>query len=297
MSENDDFQAELVEVMKQVVANQSRQAHTEETALVSSVVGDEGREYPLSGTELAAGGPNGRVLVPALTPEETSTRVSSAGKKMVAIDVPENIDAREFRRAVAAAYLEYIISGSVTLDGIVERSNLAPTRAGLILASPEFRTACAVRGIVTSTNPGISPRQDYALQIILDTSDGLSLGRKLKKAGVSNSEFRAWLQNPLFSQHYQRVTDQLLMDNRPAIIALANKAGEGDLAAIKFQMEVNGFHNPNKQSQVDVAVMMNRVMEVLFKHVDNRDTLLAISAEMSALGEAAGLSQQRVIEA
>lgn len=288
-----DFQRMAAEASFQQIQQQHIITNLPET--VSQVPGDEDRQHPASGVQVAAGGPNGAVLVPSLTAEETSRGISSNGKKMVPIKVPENLDAGEFRRALAAAYMEYIVEGSVTLDGIVTRSGLSVQRAGLIASAPEFRTALAVRGVVTTPNAGITPEQDYALQIILDTTDGLTFGRKLKKAGISNSTWQAWLKNPLIASHFQRATDQLFNDSRPGMLQVVAKAGEGDLAAIKFMWEVNGRHNPNQQATVDVAIIMNKIMELLAVNVEP-NVLAKVAMGLREIGETAGLQSRTIVQ-
>jgi hypothetical protein len=263
---------------------------------VSVVVGDEHRSRPLSGYQVVAGGPNGVVLVPEVTPLELNSSVSSNGKRMIAVKVPDGIDALEFRTALAAAYMQFVMEGSVTNVGVKARSGLSENRVSLILSAPEFRTACTVRGLSLGGSTGLSAEQDYALQIILDTTDGLTVGRKLKKAGISNSKWQAWLKNPLVAAHYSRVSEGLLNDSTPAILQLVAKANEGDLQAIKFMLEVNGRHNPAKSAQIDVLSALNQIMEVIFRNVDDHDALVAISGEMKLIGEKMGLtSNQRQI--
>lgn len=271
-----------------------REAAIKPTDRVARVDGDAARRHPLSGIEQGQEGARAVLLVPQVTPEDTARGISSNGKRMVQIAVPENVSPGEFRSALAAAYMEYVISGSVTVAGVSERSSLNTNRISLIFAAPEFKTALQVRGVVTTPNAGITAEQDYALQIVLDTSDGLTFGRKLQKAGVSNSKWQAWLKNPLFASHYQRVSDGLLNDNKPGMIQLAMKAGEGDLAAIKFMWEVNRFHNPQVQQQVDVMVMMNRIMEVLARNVEPAQ-LAKIATEMREIGESVGLANRTII--
>ena len=287
---------EFNEAAAEMIRLRTQESHIIDVDAGVSQAQDTNLRHPLSGVLVGAGGANGTVLVPSVTPLELNTSATSNGKKMVAISVPIGVDALEFRIAVAAAYMQYIAEGTVTFAGISERSKLSENRAALILTTPEFKTACTIRGMVLTGSTGMSVEQDYALQIILDPSDGLTFGRKLAKAGISNSKWQAWLKNPLIKQHYQRVSEGLLADSTPAILGLVGRVAEGDLAAIKFQLELNNRYNPNKQNQIDVLTIMNRIMEVLAIHVTDRDELIAIASKMKEIGEAAGLTAHRTIE-
>lgn len=231
------------------------------------------------------------LLVPEQDPDELTTGLPLRGKKLTPIPVPDGITPRAFRLAVIAAYAEYVMAGAVTLDGVAGRSGLHKPLIARIIATYEFRKAVETRGVLLPESfTGLSEAQDLFLAIYLDPFDGLTMSQKLKKAGVSSVQYRAWLRNPVFAEQVRRGADQILHSSDEAVVQLSRKAGEGDLNAIKFLFEVNGKYNPHQQQAIDVVMIMQGVLESLSRHVKDPSTLLAVSQDLKEIADNSGVT-------
>lgn len=215
--------------------------------------------------------------------------LSLDNERIIPVPIPKDQDPGTFRKVVIAAYAQHIIEGEVTLDGVMRRSGLPAQACRAALTAPECAAALAYRGVNLNTSVGLTERQDLLLHILGDPFDGLNMQQKLKKSGVSNSEYQAWLKQPIFSQQFKAITEQLHNRSEEAMIQLQRKAGEGDLSSIKFLFEMNGRYNPATQKSLDITVIIARMLESLSRHVTDKATLAAVAADMRQIAAEANL--------
>lgn len=228
------------------------------------------------------------VLVPQASPDGLTWNAP-----LVRVEVPKGISASTFRQVIATSYQMYLMDGRINRDGIVKALGQLPAKSvTLVLDSPEYRAAMKVRGVEVIPT-GLTPEMDFALMIIADPHDGLNFKRKLDKAQISSAKYQAWLRNPDFKAQINRLSEQLVANSHEALVMLSQKVGEGDLAAIKFQLEVNSRYNPQQQQQMDSMVFMQRVLEIIANNVRDPDILRNVAAEMKQLADHA--FQERVI--
>lgn len=233
------------------------------------------------------------IFIPEMTTEELEKGTPPTGKLLKRVKIPEGVSPEFFKDSLAGAYMSYLLDGQVTVDGITQRTGRQEHATRKLLAAPEFQEAMKARGIVAAGSSGLTSEQDYALQIILDPYDNLPMRRKLEKAKVSNSKFQAWMKNPLFSAHVDRMAEQITANSSTALIQLANKVGEGDMTAIKYQLELNGRYAPGEQRTIDVMVIMQQMMEVIARNITDQGTLARIAGEMRQIAEGVQNKTQR----
>lgn len=237
------------------------------------------------GVETEPGGPNGApgaVLVPDLAATQGAGLVFGAPLRR--ITPPKNITPEQFRQVIATAYQQYLVTNSVNVDDVVGRCTVPRAAVELIFGSPQFKAALQTRGV--EINPsGLTPEQDYALIILGDPHDGLDFRKKLKKANVTSAKYQAWLRNPFFKAQIDALSEALVSNKHEALVMLSQKVGEGDLNAIRLQLEINQRYNPANESQINMVVTMNKIMEILARNVKDRDTLMSIAKEMRSLAD------------
>lgn len=246
---------------------------------------------PVSG---AVAEPSG-VLVPVMDPSEVRDGISSVGKKMVRIGPPDNVMPSVFKDIISAAYMVYMRKG---IEPDVENIQfyLPVYKESLIkkvLGSPQFRFAMMVRGIELG-NGGLSSEQEAAISI-MSTPDGRTFEQKLKKAGVAPSTWRAWLRTKKFRDVWDDFAGSILKEHEnDFMVALAGQALSGDVQAIKYAFEVSGKYVPNRQQNVDAALLISQIIEIVQEEVKDLPTLQRIAARMQMVAGTPGA--QRVIE-
>lgn len=258
--------------------------------LAKKIESDPNREF-YSGLQEVENG----VEIPDMRDTELGFLSATVGKKMVMVQPPGNTTNRQFKDAIAGAYQYYLAHGQLRSSqeiykaGYVSKASLTQTQFTRIFDSPQFRRACEVRGMTHKPGTGLTYEQDILLQILMDSSDGLSLQQKLKKAKVPMSRYRAWMKQPRFREQLEFLGRDVLYENIPnMMVQLTNKAVSGDLNAIKFAFEVTGEHDPATKNNVNVLQVMQQMMEIIQRHVTNPDQLRAIAGEMGGIANSVG---------
>lgn len=244
---------------------------------------------PLSGVRPYEEGGLSALLVPQV---EGSTGTPTRGRAMVPVRVPPGYSLIDFRNCVVSAYMQFVTEGTINHRELSLHTGISQDRAAAIMGTPEFKYACSIRGItLPQERQGLTTEQDLFLQVLLDPSDGLTLQKKMRKAGVSMTKYRAWMKNPIFKQYVDNVSEQLLAENHTALVQLERLVGEGDLRAIQFKLEMNNRYNPRREATIDMLMVMNHIMEILAKHVNDPQVLMAVAGEMKELAESASNGQ------
>lgn len=156
-----------------------------------------------------------------------------------------------------------------------------------VMGSKEYLEAIKQRGMLTRPDDanGITAQQSYLLSILSDpTFVKRSMRDKLKAAGVTYPQYRAWLKQPVFLRHFNRMTEGMLTDHTGNLhTVLMNKALNGDLAAIKYIYELNGRFDPASRQMQDIAVIVERIIDIIVRNVTDPQTLQRISTEMQLI--------------
>ncbi len=139
-------------------------------------------------------------------------------------------------------------------------------------STPEFRSGMAQRGIEVDSNVSeLTQEQLACISVITDYTDRRGITGKLRALGISSSKYRGWLKQKPFNDAIRSLAGRGLDEAIPlAEVAVAEKAANGDLNAIKFLMEVTGRYNPAQQQAIDaqelIAIMVDVAQEVMSKN-------------------------------
>lgn len=237
------------------------------------------------------------ILVPEMSPQEVNENKASWSKPLVRVRVPDGIAPKTFRDVIANAFQGYVLGDDISVEKMSARTGIAARTIADVYATEQFKQAMSTRGAVLEGNAtGLSAEQQFALEILTDISDKAGLGTKLKRAGITYSKYRAWMQNPAFAGVVKRSAENVMQANEEGMIQLAGMAANGDMAAIKFMWEVNNKHNPQRQQNADMHVFMSSIMEIIYRTVKDPDILGDIAREMKALGETSGIISHQPLE-
>lgn len=211
--------------------------------------------------------------------ESPAVKVTETQFKVMAS--PEWIEADDFTLIVSGVYHKY--TETKRLPTIIELQRLTGVGAALIkrtLESDEFRLAVSARGIPWDNREGLSATQMLVAQIITNPTDRRELRLKLKQAGVTYPQYRAWMNQPAFSQYMHRITEGMLTDHIPDFNTVLTKKGlAGDLNAIKYINELSGRHDPNRQQVLDLQAVVTSLLDIIQRNVKDPETMKAIAAE------------------
>lgn len=216
------------------------------------------------------------------------------GKVLVPIAVPKDVDNNTFKRVVSAAFQVFLQTGNFDGGKIAQLAGLPRATVDFVSATEEFNYALACRGVDTQGRGTITPQQDLALMVLSDIGSKKSWGARLKEAGISQATFTAWMKNPAFARRWNELSEGVLSNYGVALVELGRKAGEGDMQAIKLQLAASGRFSESQQAQIDVMAAMNRILEILAKHLaDHPEIMQAVAQDLSSVVET---SQRRVLE-
>lgn len=218
------------------------------------------------------------------------------GQKMVPVMAPKDCEPGTFKSVLSGAFQSYLSNGRLIRDDVARVSGVPVATVRSIMETEEFGYAMALRGVDTKGVGTLTPQQDAALMILTDIGSRRNWGQRLSDAGISQAVFSAWMKNPTFARRFSGISEEITANHGVALVELGRKVGEGDFNAIKFQLEVSGRYSSAQQAQVDVMLMMNKIMESLSIHLAGKpEVLRAVAKDMLALAET--VSQQKVITA
>ena len=229
---------------------------------------------------------NGKeILVPEISADETAANTPTYSKPLVRVRVPAGIPGEVFRNCLSAAYHAYIRTGKVDVEE-VQASTLYPIgKVTQVLNSVEFKYALTVRGIPSDGYTGLTAEMDHFLLILLDPHDNLTQSQKLKKAGVTNTKYQAWMKNPAFARQVRSASEAIISTSHEALVQLSGLVGKGNLPAIKYQLELNNRYNPAKEQALDAAQFAAALTEVVMRVVKDPAMLQEIADGMAGVAE------------
>lgn len=207
-------------------------------------------------------------------------------------------------------YIERVhsVTGQVpSSDDIIKYLNTATTIQGinfehirLLMEDELFKKSMAVRGIPVDNRSSLSAKQMAAASLMLNLTDRRSDEKKLRDIGVTTEEFSTWMQNKEFTA-YMRDRSEAMISNsvHEAHMGLMRGVKQGNTASIKLYYEMTGRYNSNDENQVNVRMLIARILETIQKHVRDPDILNRLAVEMSQLAIEAGTplgNNQQVVQ-
>lgn len=150
-----------------------------------------------------------------------------------------------------------------------------------------FAASMESRGIPTDNF--LSAKQLAAVATMLNLTDRRSDEKKLRDIGVSTEEFSAWMLNRNFAE-YVRQRSELMLDNstHEAHMGLLRGVKQGNTASIKLYYEITGRYNPNAENEVNVRMVIGRVLEAIQRRVRDPHTLNELAVELSQIAIESG---------
>jgi hypothetical protein len=151
-----------------------------------------------------------------------------------------------------------------------------------------FQASMRSRGLNLDSRK-LTQRQMAAASAMLNLTDRRSDEKKLRDIGVSTEEFSNWLQDNMFAE-YMRQRSEVMISNsiHEAHMGLMRGVRQGNTASIKLYYELTGRYNPNEEQQVNIRILIAKMLEVIQKHVRNPETLNALAVEFSQIAIEAG---------
>lgn len=158
----------------------------------------------------------------------------------------------------------------------------------------QFRTALQHRGV------DINPERSAGLltltqlnlaNMLLNTHDTRSVREKLNEVNVSPQQYHAWLRTPAFQQHLAKRGEEMFKSaDWEAYEALVGAVRGQDVSALKLFFEMRGIYTPKSVQEINIDVVLVRVVEVIARHVRDPETLqnIATDLELIEVGTANG---------
>lgn len=205
----------------------------------------------------------------------------------------------------AVLYIEmrHSMTGAVpSEDDIIEYLNkkgykLNSEHIEELKTSELFQASMDSRGIVINRKPNhslnevnsLTQRQMAAAASMTNLVDRRSDEKKLRDLGVSTEEWTNWLQNAQFAEYLRQRSEVMISNStHEAHMGLMRGVRQGNTASIKLYYELTGRYNPNEENNVNIRLVIGRVLEAIQKHVHNPEVLNSLAVELSQIAIESG---------
>lgn len=225
--------------------------------------------------------------------EQQSVPLTNAEGQIEYVPIPKNVLAADFDAVCRIAFWLQVTNRTppkpIEITSHVSYpKELTNKRLLRILGSVAFRRAANIMGFsldwINEAVEGLSEDQELAILVLTDPSIRGGLNARLKLAGITIAQYRAWRGNPLFRETIDEIGSRLLSDHETDLMTeLVGQAAGGDITAIKYAFEVSGRHNPAQQSVLDVQVVIEKIVEIIAAEVKDQDTLARIGTRLLAI--------------
>jgi hypothetical protein len=151
-----------------------------------------------------------------------------------------------------------------------------------------FIKSMEARGIPVGQT-SLSSKQMAAAALMLNLVDRRSDEKKLRDIGVSTEEWSTWMQNRDFAKYVAERAEALVANSvHEAHLGLMRGVRQGNTSAISLYYKLTGRYDPDQENQVNVRMLIGRILEAIQKHVQDPETLNRLAVEMSQLAIEAG---------
>lgn len=165
---------------------------------------------------------------------------------------------------------------------------ITPNEVEKLKTNPLFIASMDSRGINLEDHT-ITPKQMAAAAVMLNLVDRRSDEKKLRDIGVTTEEFSTWMQNTVFAKYMADRSEQLIANSvHEAHVGLMRGVRQGNTASIKLYYEMTGRYNPNEENNVNIRILIGRVLEAIQLHVREPDTLNKLAISLSQIAMEAG---------
>jgi len=130
----------------------------------------------------------------------------------------------------------------------------------------------------------LTPIQLMLANMLLNTHDTRSVREKLRELQITSQQYHAWLRAPAFQQHLAKRGEEMFKSiDWEAYEALAGAVRSQDVSALKLFFEMRGIYTPKQVQEINVDVVLVRVVEIIARHVHDPATLQAIADDLDML--------------
>lgn len=167
-----------------------------------------------------------------------------------------------------------------------ELLRLPPSPNITLLGNPSIGGSLDTKSI--AENRGLDPKhplsaeQLAAANVLLDFSDSRSQAAKLRSMGIPTTKYNNWLKNPHFLRYLRtRAEDLISGTQHEAHVALLRNIQRGNQRSIEYYNEMTGRYNPRRESEVNVTLILVRLVEVIQRHIRDPEVIRAIAADFN----------------
>lgn len=154
--------------------------------------------------------------------------------------------------------------------------------------NPLFEASMQSRGIELN-DYFINARQLAAVSAMMNLVDRRSDEKKLRDLGISTEEWSTWMLNRHFAEYVRQRSEQMITNStHEAHLGLMRGVRQGNTASIQLYYKLTGRYDPDQESNVNIRLVIGRVLEAIQKHVKDPDKLNALAVEMSQIAIEAG---------
>lgn len=152
--------------------------------------------------------------------------------------------------------------------------------------SGELELILEERGIFLTPNRGLTPEQLACATAVLNPYDKRSRARKLADFGITTSVWQAWMKQPSFRAYVDKVSEHVLAEAKhDADLGLVKGLESGSIKHIEYYNEMMGRYDRTLKGQVNVALLFQRLFDIIQRHVTDPVTLRNIGEELQQLVE------------
>jgi hypothetical protein len=180
-------------------------------------------------------------------------------------------------------------------DEIAQKFGFTLEQVELLNCSTFWNKSLERRGI-TPVAGDLSVQQVAAISLITNFTDRRTIPVKLAAIGVTEEQINGWYQNPEFQRELGARTDSVLETAHPEVQAqLIRQIQRGNIQAIKMYYEVTG--RAQSQETVNLKLAMQRMLEVIQRHVKDPAVLQSIATEMLGVTDGDQHARLTVVQA
>lgn len=197
-------------------------------------------------------------------------------------------------------------TGSVpTVEKISEELRISATTIKKYWEDSDIRSILVGRGVSlldNNTQDLLTAQQLYLANLLMNLHDKRTVREKCEEAGVTTQKYNAWMRTNSFQGYMRRRAEALFASaDSDAYVSMVNAMRSGDQRAVQLYFEMRGIYNPKVQVDVNVNMVLSKVVEIIQLRVKDPEILMQIAADFEQLetGEMKAIeaASQPVVEA
>lgn len=178
-------------------------------------------------------------------------------------------------------------TGSVpTAEKIVEELKISETSVKKYWQDSMVREVLVSRGVslLEGDSDLLTAQQLHLANLLMNLHDKRTVREKCADCDVSTHTYNAWMRTPAF-QGYMRKRAEAMFSGAEsdAYLSMITAMRSGDQSAVKLYFEMRGIYNPKVQVDVNVNLMLTKVIEIIQNRVKDPATLMLIAQDFEEL--------------